>query len=115
MKHDDRRYPPDGGLKEPVRRWDETLSAFDVIKDAFQRVSHAIVLHHDEWCDFLRGDGDCNCEPTTTIHVQPRERLRAVPIDHAINEQQAAREELTKQAQELDMGYGQLEDKEDGG
>ncbi|MND00874.1 hypothetical protein D3C83_196430 [compost metagenome] len=36
------------------------------------RVSHAIV-RHDEWCDFLRGDGDCNCDPVTTIHVQPKE------------------------------------------
>ena len=47
-----RHYPPDGGLKEPVRKWDECLSAFDVIKDAF---------HMDGYYGCKLPPGGCHC------------------------------------------------------
>ena len=34
------------------------------------RTSH-MVIQHDDWCKKLNGQGECNCEPLVSIHLQP--------------------------------------------
>jgi len=36
------------------------------------RVAH-LVVQHDDWCALLNEKGECNCNPTITRHLQPKE------------------------------------------